>query len=193
MKKIVIALSVTLFLLVGCAGNSVKTQPSVTLPYEIANEESTDLKNEGLENYTDYQVLESIVVRDLTPDENEEFLKQMTGNTLNDLNSEYSAIEFDLGRTERIDRLNQTVYKFDEDISKFIYDDQILNPQFFQIATNSEKKYLERFSEEKKEDVVYGEIVDSYKIVTLVEKEFIKKGLQFKTTINDEVVYIDIE
>ena len=192
MKKIVIALSVTLLLLVGCSGGSVKTQPSITLPYEITNEESAELKDEGLEYYTDYQVLENVTVRDLTADENEEFLKKMEGNTLNTLNSEYSAIEFDFGRTERIDRINRTIYKFDQDTSKFIYDDQILNVNFYQIATK-EKIYLEKFNEDTQEDIVYGEISDDFKIVTLIETEFIKKGLQFKTTINDEVVYIDIE
>lgn len=192
MKKIVIPLIITLFLLVGCSGSSVKTQPSVNLPCEITNNESAELKEEGLEHYTDYQVLENVTVRDLTADENEEFLKKMEGNTLNTLNSEYSAIEFDFGRTERIDRINRTIYKFDQDTSKFIYDDQILNVNFYQIATK-EKIYLEKFNEDTQEDIVYGEISDDFKIVTLIETEFIKKGLQFKTTINDEVVYIDIE
>ena len=192
MKKIVIPLIITLFLLVGCSGSSVKTQPSVNLPCEITNNESAELKEEGLEHYTDYQVLENVTVRDLTADENEEFLKKIKDNTLNTLNSEYSAIEFDFGRTERIDRINRTIYKFDQDTSKFIYDDQILNVNFYQIATK-EKIYLEKFNEDTQEDIVYGEISDDFKIVTLIETEFIKKGLQFKTTINDEVVYIDIE
>ena len=52
---------------------------------------------------------------------------------------------------------------------------------------------LKRFNKEKNKEVSYGEIIDDFKIVTLIEKKFIKKGLQFKTTINDEVVYIDIE
>ena len=193
MKKTVIALlAVPLFFLGGCSGGSVKTQPSITLPYEITNEESAELKDEGLEYYTDYQVLENVTVRDLTADENEEFLKKIKDNTLNTLNSEYSAIEFDFGRTERIDRINQTVYTFDEETSKFIYDDQILNTNFYQIATK-ENTSLKRFNKEKNKEVSYGEIIDDFKIVTLIEKKFIKKGLQFKTTINDEVVYIDIE
>ncbi|HPI99262.1 MAG TPA: hypothetical protein PLN65_00010 [Enterococcus sp.] len=192
MKKIVIPLIITLFLLVGCSGSSVKIQPSVNLPYEISNKESVELKDEGLEYYTDYQVLENITIRELTNDENEVFLKKMKDNTLNTLNSEYSAIEFDFGRTERIDRINRTIYKFDEETSKFIYDDQILNVNFYQIATK-EKIYLEKFNEETQEDIVYGEVSDDFRIVTLIETEFIKKGLQFKTTINDKVVYIDIE
>ena len=192
MKKIVIALSVTLFLLVGCSGGSVKTQPSVNLPYEIANNEVQEYKDKGLENYIEYQVLENVTVRDLTTDENEEFLKKIKDNTLNTLNSEYSAIEFDFGRTERIDRINQTVYTFDEETSKFIYDDQILNTNFYQIATK-ENTSLKRFNKEKNKEVSYGEIIDDFKIVTLIEKKIKKKGLRFKTTINDEVVYIDIE
>ncbi|SPX05524.1 Uncharacterised protein [Enterococcus faecium] len=55
----------------------------------------------------------------------------MEGNTLNTLNSEYSAIEFDFGRTERINRIKRTIYTFDEETSKFIYDDQILNANFY--------------------------------------------------------------
>ena len=193
MKKTVIALlAVPLFFLGGCSGGSVKTQPSVNLPYEIANNEVQEYKDKGLENYIEYQVLENVTVRDLTTDENEEFLKKIKDNTLNTLNSEYSAIEFDFGRTERIDRINQTVYTFDEETSKFIYDDQILNTNFYQIATK-ENTSLKRFNKEKNKEVSYGEIIDDFKIVTLIEKKFIKKGLQFKTTINDEVVYIDIE
>ena len=192
MKKIVIALSVTLFLLVGCSGGRVKTHPSVNLPYEIANNEVQEYKDKGLENYIEYQVLENVTVRDLTTDENEDVFKKIKDNTLNTLNSEYSAIEFDFGRTERIDRINQTVYTFDEETSKFIYDDQILNTNFYQIATK-ENTSLKRFNKEKNKEVSYGEIIDDFKIVTLIEKKFIKKGLQFKTTINDEVVYIDIE
>ena len=190
MKKTVIALlAVPLFFLGGCSGGSVKTQPSVNLPCEISNEESAELKDEGLEYYTDYQVLENVTVRDLTADENEEFLKKIKDNTLNTLNSEYSAIEFDFGRTERIDRINQTVYTFDEETSKFIYDDQILNTNFYQIATK-ENTSLKRFNKEKNKEVSYGEIIDDFKIVTLIEKKFIKKGLQIKNRRhNDEVMY----
>jgi len=192
MKKILFTLFISFFVLTGCSGSNVKTQPSITLPYEIVNEESTEFKDEGLENYTDYQELKEVVIRDLTADENETILNQMEDNSLNDLNSEYSAIEFVFGQTERIDRINRTVYRFDENTSKFIYDDEILNTKLYQM-TIADKDYLKRFDKEKNEEVVYGEVVKDYRIITIVKKDFIKKGLQFKATINDEVVYIDID
>ena len=192
MKKIVIALSVTLFLLVGCSGGSVKTQPSITLPYEITNEESAELKDEGLEYYTDYQVLENVTVRDLTADENEEFLKKMEGNTLNTLNSEYSAIEFDFGDIKRISN-GKAILQFDKDTTYFVYDDKILDHSFYQIKEYSHRKLFKTFNDKKGEEISYGEERSDFKIISLVKKGFIKKGLQLKTTINDEVVYIDIE
>ncbi|MGX7197340.1 hypothetical protein [Enterococcus olivae] len=192
MKKLLFTLFVSFFVLAGCSGSNVKTQPSITLPYEITNEEVQAFKEEGLDYYTDYQVLEKVTVRDLTADENEKFLAIMENNTLNTLNSDYSAVEFYFGDSERIDRINRTVYRFDENTSKFIYDDEILNTKLYQM-TIADKDYLKRFDKEKNEEVVYGEVVKDYRIITIVKKDFIKKGLQFKATINDEVVYIDID
>ena len=192
MKKIVIALSVTLFLLVGCSGGSVKTQPSVNLPYEIANNEVQEYKDKGLENYIEYQVLENVTVRDLTTDENEEFLKKIKDNTLNTLNSEYSAIEFDFGDIKRISNA-KAILQFDKDTTYFVYDDKILDHSFYQIKEYSHRKLFKTFNDKKGEEISYGEERSDFKIISLVKKGFIKKGLQLKTTINDEVVYIDIE
>ena len=140
MKKTVIALlAVPLFFLGGCSGGSVKTQPSVNLPCEISNEESAELKDEGLEYYTDYQVLENVTVRDLTADENEEFLKKIKDNTLNTLNSEYSAIEFDFGDIKRISN-GKAILQFDKDTTYFVYDDKILDHSFYQIKEYSHRK-----------------------------------------------------
>lgn len=191
MKKILFTLFISFFVLAGCSGSNVKTQPSITLPYEITNEEVQAFKEEGLEYYTDYQELKAVVIRDLTSEENEALLKQMEGNTLNDLNSEYSAIEFNFGYTERINKVGNTIYKFDEGTSKFIYDNEILNSKFYQVETKRDES-VRRFDEDRNEEGIYGEICQDFKIVTLLEKEFIKDGLQFKTTINDEIVYINI-
>lgn len=193
MKKTVIALlAVPLFFLGGCSGGSVKTQPSVNLPYEIANNEVQEYKDKGLENYIEYQVLENVTVRDLTTDENEEFLKKIKDNTLNTLNSEYSAIEFDFGDIKRISN-GKAILQFDKDTTYFVYDDKILDHSFYQIKEYSHRKLFKTFNDKKGEEISYGEERSDFKIISLVKKGFIKKGLQLKTTINDEVVYIDIE
>ena len=149
MKKTVIALlAVPLFFLGGCSGGSVKTQPPVNLPCEISNEESAELKDEGLEYYTDYQVLENVTVRDLTADENEEFLKKIKDNTLNTLNSEYSAIEFDFGDIKRISN-GKAILQFDKDTTYFVYDDKILDHSFYQIKEYSHRKLFKTFNDKK--------------------------------------------
>lgn len=194
-SKVVIGLLTTLTLS-ACSSspiNTAKTYPSVEVPYEIVNKEIEEYKNEGLDNFTDYQSLEAVNVREITQEENEEFLNLMTNNTLNDLTSEYVAVEFDFGTTTRINKNNQTLYEFDENSSFFVYDDEILNNDFYQLKNIDNKELFLRYDEEKDEEVAYGEVVEDFEIVTIVNEEFVKKGLQFKTVINDEVIYIDIE
>ena len=64
---------------------------------------------------------------------------------------------------------------------------------FYQIKEYSHRKLFKTFNDKKGEEISYGEERSDFKIISLVKKGFIKKGLQLKTTINDEVVYIDIE
>ena len=194
-SKVVIGLLTTLTL-TACGSspmNPAKTYPSVEVPYEIVNKEIEEYKNEGLDNFLDYQSLEAVNVREITPEENEELLQIMTNNTLNDLSSEYVAVEFNFGITTRINKNNQTLYEFDKDSSFFVYDDEILSNEFYQLKNNDNKELFLRYDDEKDEEVAYGEIVEGFEIVTIVNEEFIKNGLQFKTVINDEVIYIDIE
>lgn len=194
-SKVVIGLLTTLTL-TACGSNpvnSVKTYPSVEVPYEIVNKEIEEYKSEGLENFLDYQKLESVNVREITPEENNEFLQLMTTNALNDLSSDYVAVEFDFGTTTRINKNNQTLYEFDKNSSFFVYNDEILNDEFYQLKNNDDKELFLRYDNEKDKDVAYGEVVEDFEIVTIINEEFVKKGLQFKTVINDEVIYIDIE
>lgn len=194
-SKVVIGLLTTL-ILSACSSspiNTAKTYPSVEVPYEIVNKEIEKYKSEGLDNFTDYQSLEAVNVREITQEENEKFLNLMSNNTLNDLKSEYVAVEFDFGTTTRININNQTLYEFDKNSSFFVYDDEILNNVFYQLKNIDNKELFLRYDEEKDEEVAYGEVVEDFEIVTIVNEEFVKKGLQFKTVINDEVIYIDIE
>lgn len=193
MKKILFTLFISFFVLAGCSGSNVKTQPSITLPYEIANHEVPEYKEEGLDYYTDYQVLEKVTVRDLTADENEKFLAIMENNTLNTLNSDYSAVEFYFGDSERAHLNMKSIYKFDESESSYIYNDEFVAQAFYQISTFEKRENLTKYDETRKETVGYGELLEDFKIISIVKKEVIKKGLQLKTTINDEIIYIDID
>lgn len=194
MKKniILICFLILMTFLSACSG-SVKTYPSLDLPYEIVNEEVEELKEEGLEEYLDYQVLEKIEIREITPEENEKFLEKMIGNSLNDLNKEYKAVEFDFGKTNYIHKNKKVIGKLDEK-SYFVYDDEILNDEFYQIRSYENNIYLKKNSKNNKDEKeIYGEIFEDLKIITIVDKNYIKKGLQFKTIINDEIIYIDIK
>lgn len=191
-KKIpLISLLILIIFLTACSG-SVKTYPSLELPYEIVNEDVEKIKAEGLEEYLDYQVLEKIEVREITPEENEEFLKIMDFNTLNDLNTDYSAVEFNFGDVNRIHQNKKSFYKFDEDVSYFVYDDEIIKEGFYQLQVYENKKLLLKMDKKRNEEVGYGEVLNDFKIITLIRKDLLQKGLQFKTVINDEVVYLDI-
>lgn len=178
--------------LVACNG-SVKTYPSLDLPYEIVNEEVEELKEEDLEEYLDYQILEKIEIRDLTPEENEKFLEKMIYNSLNDLNEEYKAIEFYFGETNYIHKNNKSFSAFNKG-SYFVYDDEIVSDEFYQTTSYKDRKNLRKnINKNKDKKMIYGRIYEDLKIVTIVKKDYIKKGLQFKTNINDEIVYIDIK
>lgn len=193
-RKVLIGVITTLTL-TACNSSltSVKTYPSIEVPYEVVNAEVEEYKDQGLEFYTDYQTLEGVTVRDITPEENEEFLQIMTDNNLNDLSSQYAAVEFNFGTTTRIHKNNQTLYEFDEDLSYFVYDDEIVSNDFYQLKNNDSKELFLRYDDQKDEEVAYGEVVEGFDIVTIVNKDFVESGLQFKTVINNDVVYIDIE
>lgn len=192
-KNIVFICFLILMTFLSACSESVKTYPSLDLPYEIVNEEVEELKEEGLEEYLDYQVLEKIEIREITPEENEKFLEKMIGNSLNDLNKEYKAVEFDFGKTNYIHKNKKVIGKLDEK-SYFVYDDEILNNEFYQIRSYENNRYLKKNSKNNKDEKeIYGEIFEDLKIITIVDKNYIKKGLQFKTIINDEIIYIDIK
>lgn len=193
-KKWVVAGSLVLLLINGCSINSTKTYPSINLPYEIVNEEVEEIKNEGFEPYTDKQVLKEVNVREITAKENERFLERMKQTTSNDLNQEYSAVEFYFDEITKIDVNEKSFIKFNEKKSNFVYDEELISNDFYQIPVYKEREaLLTGETTWNDREISYGNTYKDLKIVVLVKTNVIKKGLQFKTDINNEIVYIDVK
>lgn len=196
-KKWLVASALTLLFISGCSATSIngsKTYPSTKLPYEIVNEEVEKIKEKGLEEYTEKQTLKKVTVREITEKENERFLERMKQNTLQDLNKEYSAIEFYSGNVTEIDINGKSVISFDSKKSNFIYDDVLLLDDLYQLVSyDDDETLLTGETDEKNRNIGYGKIFKGLKTIVLVNTDYIKKGLQFKTVINGEVIYIDIE
>ena len=51
----------------------------------------------------------------------------------------------------------------------------------------------EEAKDSKEKAVIYGEKYKDLKILVLMKNEYLKKGLQLKTTIDNETIYIDIK
>lgn len=193
-KKWVVAGSLVLLLINGCSISSTKTYPSINLPYEIVNEEVEEIKNEGFEPYTDKQVLKEVNVREITAKENERFLERMKQTTSNDLNQEYSAVEFYFDEITKIDVNEKSFIKFNEKKSNFVYDEELISNDFYQIPVYKEREaLLTGETTWNDREISYGNTYKDLKIVVLVKTNVIKKGLQFKTDINNEIVYIDVK
>lgn len=193
-KKWVVAGSLVLLLINGCSISSTKTYPSINLPYEIVNEEVEEIKNEGFEPYTDKQVLKEVNVREITAKENERFLERMKQTTSNDLNQEYSAVEFYFDEITKIDVNEKSFIKFNEKKSNFVYDEELILNDFYQIPIYKEREaLLTGETTWNDREISYGNTYKDLKIVVLVKTNVIKKGLQFKTDINNEIVYIDVK
>lgn len=197
-KKTLFLIIGSLFLLTGCSNDNgilpsnTKTYPSIDLPYTIADKEITKYEDvEAVKDNHAYQVLESINIRDLTLEENEIFLERVKNNTVNDLNEKYSAIEFSFGDTNLLG--SATLDYFHKDKTHFIYDDKIVTNKIYQKRFWEDITVYQGYSEEYEEEVSFGAKHTDYRIVVLIEKEYLKEGLQLKTVINDEVVYINIK
>lgn len=192
--KLFISSLIFLLLITACSFNSSKTYPSLELPYLIVDEEVESIKDEGLDKYTEKQILKDTNVRDFTKEEARRFSERIDYLSSNDLKNDYKAVEFNFGNVKKIDRNKKAFIKFDEDVSDFILDDNFILDDFYQIPVYKESEILltGKTSSNNKE-IGYGTHYEEFKIVTLINNEYIKKGLQFKTIINDEVVYIDIK
>lgn len=195
--KLLISSFMFLSLITACSFNTLnspKTYPSLDLPYVVVDEEVDSIKDEGLEEYTEKQILKEVSIRDFTKEETKRFSERIKYLTQNDLNNDYLAVEFYFGSVTKIDRNKKAFIKFDEDLSDFIYDDNFILDNFYQIPVYEKSETLltgEKNSNDR--EIGYGVNYENLKIVTLINKEHIKKGLQFKTIINEEVVYIDIK
>lgn len=193
-KKKRLVVGALFLVLSGCSMTSTKTYPSVSLPYEIVDEEVGEIKDRGLEEYTEKQTLEKITVREITPEENERFLERMHQNTLKDLNQEYSAVEFYYGDVTRIDVNGKAFGAFDSSKTNFIYDDVYLLDELYQLVDyDVNESLLTGEKSTSNRDIGYGSDYKGFKNVVLIKTEYIEKGLQLKTIIEDEEVYFDIK
>lgn len=192
--KLFISSLIFLLLITACSFNSSKTYPSLELPYLIVDEEVESIKDQGFDKYTEKQTLKNVSVRDFTKEELKRFSERIDSLSQNDLNNDYKAVEFYFGNVTRIDINKKAFLKFDDELSDFIFDDNLILNNFYQIPVYEQSKnLLTGKTDSNNKKIGYGAYYEDLKIVSLINKEHIKKGLQFKTVINDEVVYIDIK
>lgn len=202
MKKLKwLILTLSILLLSGC-GPSVSTYPSIELPYVIVDEEeilSSEYLDDDIEVDQEYliekQTLYSAITRDLTVDEAKRFVERNAAETTNVLMDQYKVVEFNFGDVNRLYN-SKSFTNFPKSRTNFIYD-EIIIPEFYQILIVENETNLTgtryNFLKNEDENVVYASTYENMKILALVRNEYAQEGLQLKTAINDEEVYIDIE
>lgn len=192
-RKAIIGSALALILLTSCS-TSTKTYPSLKIPYEVVNEEVVKIENISTkeEEHKDNQTLRNIEVRDLTDEESKRFSERIKTTSKVALEENYSAVEFDFGKVERVFK-NKSFIKFDEDNSYFILNDEKVLEKLYQILNYENKTNLLGKKEGTDEDIIYGETYEDLKIITIIRNDFVKKGLQFRTVINGDEVYFDIK
>lgn len=192
-RKAIIGSALALILLTSCS-TSTKTYPSLKIPYEVVNEEVVKIENISTkeEEHKDNQTLRNIEVRDLTDEESKRFSERIKTTSKVALEENYSAVEFDFGKVERVFK-NKSFIKFDEDNSYFILNDEKVLEKLYQILNYENKTNLIGKKEGTDEDIIYGETYEDLKIITIIRNDVVKKGLQFRTVINGDEVYFDIK
>ncbi|HFU3855445.1 TPA: hypothetical protein ACGO5T_001998 [Streptococcus suis] len=101
-RKAIIGSALALILLTSCS-TSTKTYPSLKIPYEVVNEEIVKIENISTkEEHKDNQTLRNIEVRDLTDEESKRFSERIKTTSKVALEENYSAVEFDFGKVERV-------------------------------------------------------------------------------------------
>lgn len=192
-RKAIIGSALALILLTSCS-TSTKTYPSLKIPYEVVNEEVVKIENISTkeEEHKDNQTLRNIEVRDLTDKESKRFSERIKTTSKVALEENYSAVEFDFGKVERVFK-NKSFIKFDEDNSYFILNDEKVLEKLYQILNYENKTNLIGKKEGTDEDIIYGETYEDLKIITIIRNDFVKKGLQFRTVINGDEVYFNIK
>lgn len=194
-------LTVSILLLSACS--SVATQPSVELPYTIVNEEKIpteelfeDELNIEEEYVEDIQILHSATVRELANDEAERFVERNVAETTNILNEQYKVVEFDFKNVSLLHRSENSFNFFPKSETNFVYDEMVI-PDFNQILDHNNKTSLigteKNFLTGEDDEIIYSSLYEDMKILALVRNEYAEEGLQLRTKINDEEIYIDIQ
>lgn len=189
----------TILLLFTACGNieQVKTYPSLEFPAVISKEKSDSCK--ANEPCIHLQEIKTVTVRDLDSEENEKFMKIVPMNTMNDLNKKYKLVEFFFGEiTYYVDTQQKLFTGFSNESTYFVYNDELLDSQMIQLDPRKEFEtnpittvYLASDGKENRWEI--GNSISDYSIKLLVNKDYLKKGLQLKTTLDSgEVIYIDI-
>lgn len=195
-KNKLLIIGLLLLILSACTFNSVETYPSVDLPYTIVDETHNadffDDIDTGEEELTDRQIINSATLRELTDDEAIAFIDRNVEQTTNLLKENYKAVEFDFGTVTALSR-GKTFRKFDEQSTNFVFDETIIPDSFYQILDYENRDLLIGSRERDDEDIAYSTIYEDMKIISIIRNEFAQSGLQLRTTINNEEVYLDIE
>lgn len=196
-------LLLTVSILVLSACSSVATEPSVELPYTIVDEENLqteeifeDELNVEEEYVEDIQILYSATVRELTDDEAKRFVERNAGETTNILKEQYQVVEFDFNDVSLLHRSENSFNFFPKSETNFVYDEMVI-PEFNQILDHSNKTSLTgteyNVLTAEDDNIIYTSLYEDMKILALVRNEYAEEGLQLRTKINDEQVYIDIQ
>lgn len=195
-KNKLLIIGLLLLILSACTFNSVETYPSVDLPFTIVDETHNsnffDDIDTGEEELVDKQIINSATLRELTDDEAVRFVERKADQTTNLLKENYKAVEFDFGTVTALSH-GKTFRKFDEQSTNFVFDETIIPDSFYQILDYENRDLLIGSRERDDEDIAYSTIYEDMKIISIIRNEFAQSGLQLRTTINNEEVYLDIE
>lgn len=195
-KNKLLIIGLLLLILSACTFNSVETYPSVDLPFTIVDETHNsnffDDIDTGEEELVDKQIINSATLREITDDEAVRFVERKADQTTNLLKENYKAVEFDFGTANLLNN-GKSLGIFDEHTTNFVYDKTIIPNKFYQILDYENRTRLYGISEKDQEDIIYATLYEDMKIISIVRNEYAQKGLQLRTTINDEEIYLDIE
>ncbi len=190
---------------------SIKKEEAITLPYTIIDNITVDklegnYQKEGRGKLGDYlyifdpplelkQVLKEVTLRELTEEEEDKFLDEpdIIDMHLKLLNEKYKVLELYFGDIVVLRDFNYLL-GLEEKKTAFYYNGQSIPGRIHQMRTFDEQKSIsaDNLKDDNDEVLGLGESNKNYKILVLVENSIIREGLQLRTKIGDDIVYIDV-